>query len=150
MLSLGITLAGYGMTTAYDPITRPGKARKIIYDTGLVVSAIGPTTGHIYAGQIWSTGLGLRLLGGGFLLIGAADVKHPAYSDEIDIDGVGLVAFAAGALLYLGGSIWEISTAGSATSAYNRAHDTRAIGLSLTPIRGRAGDAPGLALVGGF
>ena len=111
---------------------------------------MGPTVGHIYAGKILSAGLGIRLLGGALSVAVLANVSYGAFGDEFSPTSGQLVALVAGGLLYLGGSIYEIVTAASAANAYNRAHETRAISLSPTPIRGRAGSAPGLALVGRF
>jgi hypothetical protein len=56
----------------------------------------------------------------------------------------------AGVLVFAGGAIYDLATAGTAADDYNRAHE-RTMTVMPTALRGARGEtAPGPALVGHF
>lgn len=118
-LSLGITLGGLALAvggSSFDsaPMT----------DTGVLALLVGPSVGHIYAGEGWNGGLGVRLIGGGALgLLGV--VVFLGCVDECLHDPSRPTSeklFIAAGLVEVAGSIYEITTAPSAADRYNREH----------------------------
>ncbi len=112
---------------------------------GLAGIAIGPSLGHIYAGDAWNTGLQLRLVS---LATGAAGVVMIARSGELFGPSTNSAGSNAGASLLLvglvgqAGTLYEIVDASGAT---RRANERR---LQLVPTI--ASDAAGASLAGRF
>jgi len=136
-LSAGVTAAGLGLFALGDH-----QHVDALSATGALVFAIGPTTGHIYAGQPLSAGLGVRALGmaaslGGILTLAGCGFDECHGGDATA--GVGL--FYGGAIAFVAGGLYEIATAPSGAKDYNRRH-----GLAVTVVpTGR-----GLGLAGTF
>ena len=138
-LSIGTTAAGvvlFGIADSTDDRT----AANVLGWPGLALLIVGPTTGHIYAGNAWNTGLKLRLASLGLaaatiVAIWQADISEPA------IAGV-ILAVPIGAFFTAGW--YEAFTAGRSARTYNRAHQVE---VGLAPIVGRDS---GIALLGRF
>jgi hypothetical protein len=143
-LSLGTTVVGYGLAYFGNGTNSPA-----VSTTGSVLAFIGPTTGHIYAGQTWNPGLKYRLIGlgvtavGFVVLIGAC----PPFGGQCNegLAMVGVAGAVGGAVTYAGATIYEIATAPSAATDYNR---KRAGAITLAPMIGR--QQGGLAVMGRF
>ncbi|MEO8698433.1 MAG: hypothetical protein ABI867_00280 [Kofleriaceae bacterium] len=132
-LSLGTTLAGIAAFAVAGRIDQTDERAWLA--TGAVLLAIGPTTGHAYAGSPLNAGLAVRLASGAVGLAGLG-----LYLDGESLGGGALVV--AGAIGYLAGTLYEIGDAPAAADRYNRRH-TR-----LAPIAGRT--HAGLAITGAF
>jgi len=104
-LSLGVTLAGYATEVA--GIASNNSALAV---TGALAGAIGPTTGHIYAGHTWNTGLATRLAGAGVATVGIVVMFDacPIFGNTCDHSqaDVGGAIAVAGSLAYFGGVIY--------------------------------------------
>ncbi len=122
-------------------------AQNVLSGIGGAVIVLAPTTGRLYAGHPWGTGLAMRLVGVGVAAIGGAiavanssgDEPSTAFSVGAGIAGLGAAAFAAGAVV-------EIATAPRAACQYNHEHGAN---VGLLPLH-TADGASGLALVGSF
>jgi hypothetical protein len=114
----------------------------VLVVAGATLFVLGPTTGHIYAGQAWNAGLKYRLIGGGILAVTGLPALAMTLEDDPHQPAFGLLtagAFAGGAL-YAYAMFREIGTAPCAVDAHNRR-------LTVVPV---AGNSPGLSVVGTF
>jgi hypothetical protein len=145
-LSGGTTLAGFLMLTLAADSNDDMQAKLVV--GGLLALTIGPTTGHIYAGDTWNTGLKVRLSGLGISVLGAAVALAacPPFSGNCNDGGaaIGGVGFLAGGIMYAGGTIYEIVDAPRAADRYNMKHRA-----SIAVVPG-AGGKPGMSVVGTF
>jgi hypothetical protein len=138
-LSIGITLGGIGLDALGAATNEP-----ILAGIGGLAGALGPTTGHWYAGEAMTPGLGIRLAGSAVATIGIVGVIDCFFQCKPDPIYMDLVY--VGAAAWVGGAIYDIATAGDAADDYNRAHE-RAVIVAPTAMRGTRGDtAPGLAV----
>jgi hypothetical protein len=117
---------------------------------GALVGLIGPTTGHIYAGQTWNPGLKWRLISAGALTISVVGFVGAEFPEGDGARNEGAASFFAICLLasaggYVGSTIYEIATAPGAASRHNR-HGSHT-SVTVAPMVGRA---PGLAVAGTF
>lgn len=153
-LSLGLTLGGVGLNIwaqarVNNSVGDPSTATSVIGTVGSVLTLVGPTTGHIYAGRTWNPGLKWRLISVGVFTVTAVFFLSAAIGEH-DGGGEGSTALLAIGVLasgitYLGATIYEISTAPRAA----REHNHRGSGTTIT-IAPTLGRAPGLAVVGTF
>jgi hypothetical protein len=144
-LSAGGTLLSVAVTAA--GIDAHNGALTVV---GALSSLVTPSAGEFYAGEKGVTiGLGLRLLGSGVAIAGAAEAlkcfgessceRNPALAEALLITGG--VSYASGILL-------DIALAGSAAEDFNRKHD-----LHVAPVVSRAttsGQTLGLGITGSF
>jgi hypothetical protein len=100
-----------------------------------------PSAGQVYAGNYISGGLVTRLVGGSMIVLA---IKDPFESDQI-VSSEARAFAISGALLTIGGTVYDIATARSAARRYN-ANQVRVSPALATD----EGLAPGLALAGAF
>jgi hypothetical protein len=151
-LSLGLTVAGIGLSVMAKDIAphydEPGKSDALrvgVVATGAVLLLVGPTSGHLYAGQAWNPGLKWRLIGGAAFAACIVPAFAFGFSDNPAGASIfGLLAMGAG-ITYIGATIWEIGTAPGAARRHNERLEEASI--SIAPIIGRE---PGLAIAGRF
>lgn len=125
--TLPLALASFVAEDA--PEGAPGVAAGVVASAALIV---GPSAGHFYLGESWTTGLTLRIGGAG--LLGAMivrDAQHPLGTGELIVGG-----FTAAGLIGVG-MLWDLVTLPWATREANRR-------LAVTPT------ANGVALAGRF
>jgi hypothetical protein len=135
VLSAGTTLAGALMLSGSSTA-----------GPGAIAFLVGPTVGHVYAGQTWSPWLGLRLASVGMPLLGALyDSTQPSRGCDLGCGGLAL-GVLLGAAVYTTGMIGEIIDAPYAARRHNEAE----VSLTVTPIATRTGTAPGIGLIGSF
>lgn len=125
-LSLGATLGGVAALAVAANARTDHTFKTGLAITGLGLVLIGPTAGHIYAGNAWNRGLQVRL---GSLAVATAGIAlawracapfqggcSEAEHDQSDLfGGVGFV----GTLVYSVAMFYEIGSAGSAAHKYN-------------------------------
>lgn len=147
-LAIGGTLAGVAAAAA--AVHAPDHASPLAFVAGGLL-VFGPSFGRWYTGEVWSTGLTLRLTVGAVALVGAApllnQMNHDADPGSEYVVFLGLVA-AVGAVVTTSVAL-DIGGTPDAVRAYNRAHQGR---MTIGPIALRAGGAlrPGLAVTGAF
>jgi hypothetical protein len=145
-LSIGVTVAGAGMTFA--GVESDSQALGL---SGLAIATLGPTTGHWYAGDLFTWGLAARVVGAGVFAIGVGglDFGIDAPSNTTNDNTTAAILMISGALLAGGGAAYDIVTAPRAVREHNARSAAAALGPTL--LRDARGDAaPGLALVGSF
>ena len=152
VLAIGSTAAGFGLLALASHSHDDGDLTRALDWGGLGLIVIGPSAGHIYAGE------GLHALGFSALRLVSLGAFVAGVISSLDIcDGVvpcqngsnpgANVLMAAGAIGYVGLTIYDIH---GASGAVRRAN-ARALTLAPAPLRtpgGRA--APGLVLAGTF
>lgn len=145
LLSAGATVASWTVmiAAAHDN----SRATEGLALTGALGTMIGPSLGHWYARDYLTVGLGVRVLGAGAMLGGAAT----AFRDLFDFDGNrddsgAAVLLVGGLIAYGAGSVYDIATAGSAATRYN-AHRHQ---LAVAPLVNPTSGSYGLALGGQF
>ncbi len=141
-LALGLAIGGTAIgpslvmlafdNDAYD--TRLHAEYVPIMITGCAAIVLGPSLGNVYAGKLWSTGLGLRLAGGAVLGAGVASLYDP-YSTEGD-----RVLLIAGIGLLVAGTALDLRDSVITTRAHNRA-------FVIAPL---VGPISGLSVAGSF
>lgn len=137
MLSLGTTLA------AGIPLAAGARNdNQALLGTAAAMFVVGPSVGHWYAGEWINGGFVTRVVGAGLAAWGAAQTDVLGTDGDSD-DGEGLIVL--GALVYVGGGIYEIATAPRAAREYNRANQPTVMIAPL--VRENTG---GLALAGQF
>lgn len=154
MLSLGITVGGLGLAYLADEMDRgTSDSAGALGTLGGIAFMVGPTTGHIYAGNTWNTGLKWRLgglgvgLGGIVFALSQCDIFEGCTEDEEDAADVGAAIAVGGVIMYAGGTIYEIATAGRSAREYNIEYSRRRLQMQIVPMAGRS---PGLTLAGTF
>lgn len=143
--SLATTAVGATLIAAGATFSGTGTAPELgagMLVAGSVGFLVGPTLGHIYAGDAWNAGLAIRL-GGLTLASAAAMIAVRDHHGPIP-GGRGTVftATAAGLLLFTG-TLVEVSTVPSAVRSANAR-------LSVAPVATTSGMTPGAFLVGEF
>ncbi len=155
LLSLGVVTAG-GLIAGSG--SSPAHWRQ---DVGTGIAWVGvaslpfaPSFGHWYAGDYLTPGLGLRALGIGLFVGGAANFTLRFDCADIDCppakdNTLGGTLMLLGIASYTTGWIYDVATADRAAREYNRDHATR---LSVAPTAIRTGSATsyGLVLGGSF
>ena len=143
-LSAGGTVASIGLMLAGQS-TGTGA----VTTAGLLSLLITPSAGEIYAGNLFTAGMGIRLGSLGAGLVGLIElVDCPLFEAGGCSGGGGAALLALGALGYATGIVYDIATAGRAVDDYNqRLH------LRVTPtVIPTASSAPavGLGIGGSF
>jgi hypothetical protein len=139
-LSVGLTAAGAGA------LFIPNNAARAV---GVGLLFLGPSTGRWYAGEVGLSGFGYRLIAVSLVLAGAAATSEGDACDDLSPcddspNAAGLTLFAAGAGVWLTGTIVDVVLADRAVRRYNGKH-----ALSVTPApMGESGQ--GLVLGGRF
>ena len=136
VLSIGVTLAGLGLVAGAGLIVTHDDDSRIAIGlavTGEASFVLGPTTGHIYAGRAWNTGLKWRLISVGTfmgsLMIGTGCVEcsgdHPVVVASIVGMGASVIGLAAA-------TIYEMADApGAARRANERRRRAREQGFQI-------------------
>lgn len=120
---LALTIAG--ASTNQDGLTRAGALGMLI----------GPSAGHWYAGKIVTTGMAVRGAGTLVMLAGVAQAIGNIDCEDSCSSGGGTL-MAAGGLLFLGGTIHDLATAGRAAREWNATH--LAVGPTVVGTGGRS------------
>lgn len=108
---------------------------------GLAGLALGPSLGHVYAGEYLTGGLALRAAGMTVAILGLREGTTCADGDCI---AKGAVAAAVlGGAAFAAGIIWDVATAPRAARRWNERH-----GLSIAPVV--TDDGAGVTLGGSF
>ena len=112
---------------------------------GAIGMLVGPSLGHWYAGRYVTGGMLVR--GGGTALMLAGVVRAIGSLDcEERCSDDGGVLMAAGAVMFVGGTLYDLATAGRAARAWNEQH----LDLGPTVVRGASGPVPGFGVAGSF
>lgn len=148
MYALGTTALGLGAV-----LVAAEENNAALGWTGILVSLIGPSAGHIYAGESGHAVKASLLRTGGFVTFVAGAISASSVADCIDYcegsgDGEGLMllggAVVVGATLY---DFWDAARAARRTNEKQQ----RAYLVGPTMMSQTAGGlAPGLALSGSF
>jgi hypothetical protein len=140
-VSIGLVLAGAG--------TR----NPTLSTAGALSSLVTPAAGEIYAGKVFTAGMGIRLASVGVGLIGAVEVVSCSFP-LVETGGCsggggsGAALLVLGALGYASGIIYDIATAGNAVDDYNQR-----LRFRVTPTvipTASSGPAVGLGITGSF
>lgn len=109
----------------------------------LLGAGLGPSIGHLYAGNNDQAlvGIGLRVGGGALGTLGFASALNASLEGQ-DAGGSGAL-FLVGGLTVLISGVYDIFTADNAAREYNEAHGLNA---QMTPTVGPRGEQAGLAL----
>jgi len=120
-----------------------------LFSGALLASTLTPSLGHWYAGEFLTTGMALRGVGGLLVIAGVAQALSC-------FEGCGGGAGAAGGVIlagagsYVGGTIYDVATAGDAARRYNRSHGAQmAVAPTMIPTGGGA-MAMGMGVSGSF
>ena len=141
-LSLGGSLMSVGlMAAALSDLPNDDSDAATLWATGILTLAITPSLGHLYAGDVWTPGLGVRAAGAALAAVGAVQSVDCLFESCGFVDGGG-AALVAGAGLVAIGAVWDIATARDAARRYNEKR------ISLVP--SAPGANIGLSLVGRF
>lgn len=120
-----------------------------LFSGALLASTLTPSLGHWYAGEFLTTGMALRGVGGLLVIAGVAQALScfEGCSDGAGAAG-GLILAGAGS--YVGGTIYDVATAGAAARRYNRSHGAQmAVAPTMIPAGGGA-MAMGMGVSGSF
>jgi hypothetical protein len=157
--AVGTTLAGAGLFLAGGALVDHDEdAAGAAMATGLVVGAVGPSAGHLYAGEVGHALLSTtaRAAGGVMMVTGVfmADPIDlcfgPADScPEEEGDDTGWLIAAAGVALVAGTTVYDLVDAPRAARRANRRAAARAV-VVPTAVRAADGLAPGMAFAGTF
>ena len=141
--ALELTVGGSAAAVAFA--IPAGNTTTAEWRTGLpllICAELAPTIGHLYAGDYLSPGLFMRVAGGGLLALGFNDPLYKP-SDGVGLSTSGGIAVLAGLGLSIGGIVYDIATARSATRRTN-AHHVDVMPTAYT------GASTGVGLVGAF
>ena len=112
--------------------------------TGAALVLVGPTLGHIYAGDTWNTGLAVRLGSSATFVLGAGLALRcidTCSDSDSTVATVGALLGLFSAITYAGATFYEIGTAPEAAAKYNREHH---LDVTVVPT------GTGLAVAGTF
>ena len=147
LISVGTPLAGVGMTLGCWSAIVDGSGgdhtgAKACVAVGIATTFAGATLGHVYAGEIWSSGLAVKLIGVGLLGVGALEATAVHQSGEV---APGAPLIVGGIATILVGSVIEMVSAPGAARRHNRRLRERAIVVPTA-----SADGAGVALAGRF
>jgi hypothetical protein len=151
--AVSVALVGGGIALSNEA-PHAGATMAVVGGFGLL---IGPSVGHAYGeNRFWTAGMtmrvgGLVIAGGGGLLLSAADAEAGIGCVEADCSRndshtLQYAVIATGAALFVGGAIYDVATAGSATDRYNASHVT----VAPTAIASAHGAVAGVGIGGTF
>jgi hypothetical protein len=141
LLSLGGTAASLSLVLA-----GADNSNEWLLGAGLISSLFTPAAGRIYAGCLFTPGLGIRLVSAGLAVA--------AFKEALDDEGNRgnnertRVLFFAGVIGYASGIVYDIATVGRAVDDYNQR-----LRLHVTPTvipTASSGPAVGLGIGGSF
>jgi hypothetical protein len=149
-ISLGGTVASWGLVLGADHMTSGSQSSRIMFTFGAAGAILAPSVGHWYAGGAITRGLGLRA---GGLLVGLAGVGM-VITDELHFPDeswheswmtpVGKALAVVGVVAFAAGTIDDIVTAPGRARRQNRER----AGFAIAPIVTQR--SAGLALGGQF
>jgi hypothetical protein len=148
-LAVGVTIAGYALGAASEPLERDHpRVATTMLAASFVLSAAGPSAGHLYAGE---PGHALRwtAIRGAGLLVGVTGTSVAIHGYDRD-QGYWFAAatFATiGLATYAAGLSWDLFDAHRAAGRANRRTAAAQSRIAVTPTMG---SSPGLAIVGVF
>ena len=155
-LSFGLTAAGFTTLLVTARLAEPDqngrrlteKYKMPLYLTSGVLLAVGPTSGHIYAGTIWNRGLAVRLVAGTVMVLSAGAIDNCcSEGDHNGNEAAAAVTIIAG-IVFLGASVYESATAVRDVRRFNARHASSSSSIAIAPMLSR--DQQGLAVVGRF
>lgn len=147
VLPLALTIGGASMMFVSTQYAR-GESKGLGQVGGFLLTALGPSTGHWYAGKTWNRGLKWRLIT--FSTIAVTSVPlvlsfgGHTEGDKRFGEVVGAI-FLLEAAAYLGATAYEIGTSPRAARHHNHQHGRASI--AVAPVIGRE---PGIAIIGAF
>ncbi|HUQ01897.1 MAG TPA: hypothetical protein VM261_05340 [Kofleriaceae bacterium] len=145
-LSLGGTIASYVLIVAADEGQNDGLAT-----LGALGVFLMPTSGHWYAGKVWTDGLTLRAAGIGAVFVGAMiALGDCGFESECDDEGPAIAMLILGTGAYVGGTVLDIATAPGQARRYNARLRERATAGSWAIAPTISRDGGGLVLGGRF
>jgi hypothetical protein len=145
LLSLGGTAASATMV-----VIGGSSSNGTLFAVGLVSSLVTPAAGEIYAGKLFTWGMGIRVVSAGAAVVGFAEAFKCLFAEDTchsDTEAAGTL-IAAGAIGYAGGVLYDIATAGSAVDDYNRRYHLR-VTPTVIPTTS-SGPAVGVGVAGSF
>ncbi|HVK78531.1 MAG TPA: hypothetical protein VM734_34765 [Kofleriaceae bacterium] len=147
-LSLGVTAAGLGVMAASLQYEESDFGP--VFAVGSAVALIGPSAGHIYAGEpgrAVATTL-IRAGGAGLVVAGASQFELCilAPCDDHDDNGPAVLLMAAGTAVIVGAAVYDFIDTPRAVRRAN----ARALQVTPTVLASSSGLAPGLAFGGSF
>jgi len=153
VMSFGLTTAGVTTLFVTNSLATPDESgRRLtpkyklpLYLTAGVLLAVGPSSGHIYAGEYWNRGTTVRLVSGGIMVLAAGAIDDCCSEGDHNGNGGAAAVTVIAGIVVLGASLYECGTAASAVRRYNARHAGPTV--ALVPVVSRE---PGLALVGQF
>lgn len=138
-LSIGIT-AGGGALALPLLFVEPSPVRNVVLGSAVTAFAVGPSVGHLYAGELWNRGLAKRLGGAALVTAGLSWNKTDPGGSS-----VGAFLFTAGYITYFAGVYIELK---SIRAHVNKLNDERyGLGISQLSI---VPSGRGLALSGSW
>lgn len=140
-VSIGLVLAGAGAHNT------------ALSTAGVLSSLVMPAAGEIYAGRVFTPGMGIRLASAGIGLIGVVALASCTFPGVEaggcrDGGGGGAALLVLAGLGYAIGTVHDIATAGSAVDDYNQR-----LRLRVTPAMfatASSGPALGVGITGSF
>jgi hypothetical protein len=146
-----IVLSASGTALSLSLVTAGlATSNSTVLSAGVLSSLVTPSAGEIYAGQIVTWGMAMRVASAGIGLAGVSEALKCFDSEGTCQNNQGLATtlLLVGGLGYASGIIYDIATAGTAVDHYNNKH-----GLRVTPLVARSattGQTFGLGLSGSF
>lgn len=143
--ALGLSLLGtvvpFAVTVAAASADQPELAL-----AGAIGMLVGPSLGHWYAGRFVTGGMLMRGAGAALMLGGVVQAL-----DELGCDGScgssdGATLVIAGAAVFVGGTLYDLATAGRAARKWNERH----LDMGPTVVSSASGPVPGLGVAGSF
>ncbi|NVB83666.1 MAG: hypothetical protein HOV81_35155 [Kofleriaceae bacterium] len=157
-LSLGVTAGGLGLMVLGSSLDHGSEKDGETFATlGSLAFLIGPTVGHVYAGNTWNTGLKWRLaslgisVGGLVYALSQCGILDDCTDEEMNGADVGAAVAVGGMISFFGATIYEVATAPSSARQYNLEYTRYRMNvrphMQIVPMAGRA---PGFSLAGTF
>ncbi|HEY1551004.1 MAG TPA: hypothetical protein VGG28_24415 [Kofleriaceae bacterium] len=123
-LSLIGSVAPYALLAPAASSEHPSTtADGLAWTAGAMLIAL-PSAGHWYAGEVWSTGLGIRLVGAAAIgaVLWQRHHDDERCNSECGFGVPGALELAGAGVIVLVGQAIDIGTAGPAVDRWNRAH----------------------------
>jgi hypothetical protein len=153
---IGLAVLNHNRGEAEDRIIEPVTDSLVM--AGGVAMLVAPSAGRWYAGEIGTGPMLIRGAGAAIMVLGvgqAASNLACGHGDSSCSDNrSGASAVLRGGAIFIGGTIYDIVTAGDAARRYNHKHNNSTLSsLSVAPIAHRSnssGNVTGLSLTGSF